>query len=58
MKYQHSLNDKVLFETDDASVFMEYLITDPKAMYAKNSILYNLLVTSDGYICNMVSVTQ
>lgn len=58
MKYQHSLNDKVLFETDDALVFMEYLMTNPKAVYAKNSILYNLLVTSDGYICNMVSATK
>lgn len=58
MKYQHSLNDQILFETDDASLFMEYLMTDPKAVYAKNSILYNLLVTSDGYICNMVSATK
>jgi hypothetical protein len=58
MKYQHTLNDKILFETDDALVFMDYLITNPKAVFAKKSIFYNLLLKNDGYICNMVSVTQ
>jgi hypothetical protein len=55
MKYQHILNNEVLFESNDASEFMLYLLTNDKAKQAKYSILYNLLEQSKEYICNMVS---
>ena len=55
MKYQHILNNEVLFETNDVSIFFSYLLTDSRAQQAKNSILYNLLEQSNGYVCNMIS---
>jgi len=55
MKYQHILNGEILFETDDVSTFFGYLMSNPKAQQVRNSILYNLLEKSNGYICNMVS---
>lgn len=55
MKYQHILNKKVLFETNDASEFMGYLLNNKQAVQAKNNILYDLLEKSNGYICEMVS---
>jgi hypothetical protein len=56
MKYQHILNGKLLFETDDSHEFMFYLMTNDKAKQAKYSVLYNLLKNSSGYICNMSSI--
>lgn len=55
MKYQYILNKEVLFETNDPSEFMTYLMTDPKAYQAKYCVLYELLEQSSGYICNMAS---
>jgi hypothetical protein len=55
MKYQHILNGKLLFETDDSSEFFSYLISTKETNQAKLSILYNLLEKSNGYICEMVS---
>lgn len=55
MKYQYILNSKIVFETNDASEFHYYLINNEKANQAKNSILYNLLEQSNGYICNMAT---
>ena len=55
MKYQHILNDVVIFETNNVSDFFHYLLTDSDAQQAKNSILYNLLEQSGGHICNMAT---
>ncbi len=55
MKYQYILNDVILFETNDVTIFFSYLLTEPKAEQAKNSILYNLLEKSGGYTCNMAT---
>lgn len=53
MKYQYILNNTILFETNDLSSFFHYLMTEKDAQQAKNSILYNLLEKSNGYICKM-----
>ncbi len=58
MKYQHILNKIVLFETNDASEFMLYLMNNKDASQAKYSVLYNLLQKSDGYICEMASALK
>ncbi len=55
MKYQHILNKVILFETNDASEFMLYLMNDKQAVQAKYSVFYKLLEQSNGYICEMVS---
>ncbi len=55
MKYQHILNGKLLFETNNLSEFYNYLCTNEKAKQCKNSILFNLLEQSNGYICNMAT---
>jgi hypothetical protein len=55
MKYQHILNNELLFETDDVSEFLSYLLNDKRAAQAKNTILFNLLDKSNGYICKMVN---
>lgn len=58
MKYQHILNDRVLFESDSVDEFFTYLLTYPLVAQARNSILYNLLIKSNGYVCNMVTKKQ
>jgi hypothetical protein len=58
MKYQHILNNKLLFETNSASDFFHYLMNNPDAKQAKNNILYNLLESNKGYICEMSTTTQ
>lgn len=57
MKYQYILNNKVLFETNDAEEYFTYLITstDKQLMHA---VLYRLLRQSGGHICNMVTASQ
>lgn len=56
MKYQDILNKKVLFETDNAHEFMQYLMKkeNNQSLY---STLYNLLEQSKSYKCNMVTAT-
>jgi hypothetical protein len=56
MKYQYILNDKIIFETNDASEYMLYLLTNKEAEQIKYSVLFRLLEQSNGHICNMVSV--
>jgi hypothetical protein len=55
MKYQHILNNELLFETDDPGQFVTYLMTDQKAQQAKYNVLYNLLEKSGGYICKLMN---
>lgn len=53
MKYQHKLNNVVLFETDDYLEYFKYVKT--LSSYERNSILLNLLEKSGGYICDMAT---
>ena len=55
MKYQHILNDEILFETDNVSEFMKYLLNDPKAKYDRYRILHDLLDKAGSYSLKLVS---
>lgn len=57
MKYQYILNNELLFETNDASEFYSYLINLEDYKQAFNSTMFNLLVKSKGYICNMADAS-
>lgn len=52
MKYQYKLNGKIIFETDNLSDYCTYLYNNPQV---RDSVLYNLLDKSNGYIANMAT---
>jgi len=53
MKYKYILNDTVIFETNDSSEFMKFLLRDGNE-HIRNSVLHNLL-EKNGYVCDMVT---
>lgn len=55
MKYKHIRNGELIYETNNASEFVKYLLTDPRAQQIKYSVLYNLLEKNDGYICETIA---
>lgn len=58
MKYQHILDGKLLFETNDITEYIQYLNSLNDFGQTKNMILYNLLYLSSGYICNVVTARK
>jgi len=54
MKYQDILNKKVLFETNNAHEFMQYLMKKENTQSLCYTLI-NLLQNSKGYTCNMAS---
>ena len=55
MKYQYSLNNEVIFETNDAYEFMLFVLTDSRASQVKYNILYKLLEEKKEFKIEMVS---
>lgn len=54
MKYQYKLNDKLLFETNNVSEYVQYLIKNNVA----TNILHNLLDMNNGYIAEMATLEK
>lgn len=54
MKYKLIINNEVVYQTDNAEDYYIYLINHKNQQFLQ-TILYNLLEKSNGYVCNMAN---
>ena len=52
MKYQYTINNKVLFETNDMFKYIDFIKERPQALQA---VLVELLKNSEKYQCNLAT---